>query len=108
MDEAVEEHLNNLANRCIASPHFAALSEEEKAKVKIKIQDHFSNIVFDKLVDNLTEEQVNEVKDMDPKDPEMIRKMQLFAAGIPGFIFTLLKKLNDEATRITQTGHVPS
>ena len=104
----MQDYLNNLVNKCLSSSYFSALSEDEKAKVGEKIQNHFSNIVFDNLIDNLTPEQVNEVKDMDLKDPQMIRKLQLFAAGIPGFIFTLQEKLNDEATRISQTGHVPS
>lgn len=108
MDKAITQFLDNLVNKCLSSPVFSSLPEDEKGKVKEKLKNHFYNITFDLLVDNLNEQQLNQVKDLDAESEEMADKLQLFATQIPGFIFTLEQKLKDEAAKISQTGHVPA
>ena len=108
MDKAIQDYLNNLVNKCVNSSHFSALGEDEKKQVGEKVQRHFNNIVIDALLDRLTQQQMDEIKNLDPNSKEMQEKLQTFAAGIPNFAQFLEQKLNDEATRITQTGHVPS
>ena len=108
MDKAIEQYLDNLANKCLSSPSFSALGEDEKQEVKQKIRNHFANLTIDSLLDKLTVDQFNEIENMDTKSKEFEEKIQLFAAKIPNFAFFLEQKLTDEATRISQTGHVPS
>lgn len=106
MDKIFEDFINNLVNECLQGAKFAYLAEKDKKEIGAKIRDHFYSVTIDTLVDQLSDEQVNQIKGLDPKAPEMEQKMAEFAASIPGFAFVLEDKLKAEMDKILQTGQI--
>ncbi|TSC87448.1 MAG: hypothetical protein G01um10147_625 [Microgenomates group bacterium Gr01-1014_7] len=106
MDNVFNDFLENLVNECLQGAKFAYLSEKDKKEIARKLRDHFYSVTIDTLVDQLSDEQINQIKGLDPKAPEMEQKMAEFAASIPGFAFVLEDKLKIEMDKILQTGQI--
>lgn len=106
MDKIFEDFIEKLVSECLQGARFAYLPEQEKKAIAAKVREHFYSVTIDTLVDQLSESQVNQIKGLDPKAPEMEQKMAEFAASIPGFAFVLEDKLKAEMDRILQTGQI--
>jgi|SRR3989344_6253340 len=100
MDKQIIDFINGLVEKCAANPALADKKEDLEA--------YFYRLMIETLIDNLTEDQVNQIKDMDLKSPEAQEKMMLFSAQIPGFIFILDEKLQTDAENIAKSGRIPS
>lgn len=100
MDKTITDFINSLVIKCMANPIFKDQKEN--------LEKYFYQVMIETLIDNLSQQQIDQVKDLDIKSPKMQQKLQLFAASIPGFIFILDEKLNSEASKISQTGQIPS
>lgn len=98
--------MENLVKECLQGAKFAYLAEKDKKEIAGKLRDHFYSVTIDTLIDQLSESQVNQIKGLDPKAPEMEQKMAEFAASIPGFAFVLEDKLKAEMDKILQTGQI--
>ncbi len=108
MDKDFEQFLENLVSECLESDKLAYLPEAEKKEIVSKLRDHFYSVTIDVLIDRLSDEQVAQVKGLDPKDPKMQDLMSQFAASIPGFAFVLEDKLKKEQDKILQTSQIPA
>lgn len=108
MDKIFEGFIENLVKECLQGANLAYLREKEKKEITSKVRDHFYSVTIDTLVDQLSDDQVREIKVLDPKSKEMEQKMAEFAASIPGFAFVLEDKLKAEMDKILQTGQIPS
>ena len=107
MEEKVEAYIEELIQGCLRSTHFSGLSEDEKKGTENKIRNYFQTVIFDTLIDSLTDEQIESIKDLDLKSPEAEEKLALLAASVPGFAFILDEKLKQAADNITQSGQIP-
>ena len=107
MDNIFESFIENLVSECLQSVKFSFLPEREKKEVAQKLRDHFYSMTIDTLIDQLSDEQVNQIKDLDSKS-KMEEKMAEFAASIPGFAFVLEDKLKAKMSQILQTGQIPA
>jgi hypothetical protein len=107
MEEQVIEHINKLIQSCVNSPKFASLTPEQKQQLEAQIEGYFQNLMFDTMIDNLSDEQVKELETLDLTSPEAEEKIALFSATIPNFIFILDEKLNEATEEIIQSGQVP-
>ena len=85
---------------------FAYLAEKDKKEIGAKVQDHFYSVTINTLIDQLSDEQVNKIKDLDFKTPEAQQKIAEISASIPGFAFVLEDKLKAEMDKILQTGQI--
>lgn len=108
MDKIFEDFIENLVNEALKGAKFSYLSNAEKKDVAQKLRDHFYNVTIEAFVDQLTDEQVAQVKDLDFKSPAAQQKIAEISASIPGFSFVLEDKLKAEMDRILQTGAVPA
>lgn len=108
MDKAFEDFIENLVNECLQGAKFAYLSDGEKKEITQKLRDHFYSLTIDTLIDQLSDDQISQIKALDPKDPKMQELMSQFAASIPGFAFVLEDKLKNEMDNVLQTGQIPS
>ncbi|MEK7617270.1 MAG: hypothetical protein AAB414_04390 [Patescibacteria group bacterium] len=100
--------LENLVSECLKSDKLAFLPDKEKKEIEGKIRNHFNDVTINTLVEQLTDEQVNQIKALDPKDPKVQELMAQFAAGIPGFAFVLEERLKKEMDSILQSGQIPA
>src|SRR4051812_3972049 len=107
MENVFENFIEKLITECLQGAKFAYLTPKEKDDLKIKLRNHFMNVTLDTLVDQMSDEQLVQVKDLDPNSPEMQQKMVEFAAIIPGFAIILDDKLKKEMDNILQTGQIP-
>lgn len=108
MDKIFEEFIEKLVSECLQGDKFSSLSEKEKIETAEKLRDYFYNVVIDSLLDQISEDQLAEIKDLDAKDPKMAEKLTQFAAALPGFGFYLEDKLKKEMDLILQNGQIPS
>lgn len=86
MDEKLQEYLNTLAKEVLASPSFANIPSEQKDYYLKKVLDELNNTIFDSLLDNLNNEQLNELKTLGLGSPEAQKRIEEFSEGIPDFV----------------------
>lgn len=108
MDQQIDQYIKGLVNDCLLASSFVNLDVDQKNQITEKIENYFSQEMINCLVDNLSEAQLLEIKDLAPESPEMERKMEQFAAEIPGFVFLLQERLEKEAEQIKQSGQIPA
>lgn len=107
MDQQIEEYIKGLITQCLNSPGFASLDVSQKNQIAEKLKDYFNEVVISVLIDNLSDAQVDEIKDLSFRSPSMIAKLEQFSGQIPGFLFLAQEKLESEATNINQTAKIP-
>lgn len=104
MDQAFEEFIEKLVSECLQSSKFAYLPPKEKKDMAEKLRNHFYNMTLNTLIDQLSSDQIVQIRALDPKDPKMEKLMSEFAACIPGFATVLEDKLTIEMDQILKTG----
>lgn len=108
MDKIFEDYLENLVNECLQGASFAYLPPREKKDIEDKLRDHFYNVTIATFIDQLSDDQAREIKDLDFKTPQAQQKIAETSASIPGFAFVLEDKLKQEMDNILKTGIIPA
>lgn len=106
MDNIFENFIENLVNECLRSAKFSYLNAKEKKELAAKLRDRFYQLTINSLIEQLSDEQINQIKGLDSKDKKMEEKLSEFAASIPGFAIVLEDKLKAEMDQILQTGQI--
>ena len=104
MDNVFDSFIENLVNECLQGAKFAYLPEREKRKTAENIRNHFYNITIGLFLDQISDEQIKEIKDLDFKTAEAQQKVAEISASIPGFAFVLEDKLKQETDKILANG----
>lgn len=107
MDNIFEDFIENLIKECLQGAKFVYLPANEKKELEAKLRDHFYSLTINTLIDQLSDEQVMEIKDLDFKTKEAQEKIAQISAAIPGFAFVLEDKLKQEMDQILQSGQIP-
>lgn len=107
MDKIFEEFIENLVNECLHTAKFAYLPEKERQEFAKKLRDYFYNITINSFIDQISDEQFTQIKDLDFKSKEAQEKMAQISASIPGFAFALEDKLKKEMDIILRDGKIP-
>lgn len=102
MDEKINAYLESLVTEALNSPMFSSLAEDQKASLAGKIRTRLNGVIIDMVVDNLTDEQFNAIKDFPPDSVEMEDKIEEYASGMPDLAQNLEEKLNQEISEIKQ------
>src|SRR5438045_786252 len=92
-DQAIE----NMTTECLASPALASLPENQKQEMAQKIREHFVNIILLTTLDNLTDEQFVQIKDLQPQDPVLGEKLSQFSSQMPFLAQAVQEKLDEDA-----------
>lgn len=100
MDKRLEEYMQSLVSQVLTSPNFVNLSEDQKQQYAAQIRDHFHNVIFDNLLNNLTSEQLNTLKNLGLSSPRAAVKIEEFSAEIPNFAAILENALQKEVESI--------
>ena len=108
MDSQIEKFLGEYAERALRGAGFASLTDEQRAETKSKLLDYFSDLIFDTLLQNLTDEQLKELQGFsDLGSEEAQQKIAAMSASIPGFIFILQDRFEKAAEEVGRTGKIP-
>lgn len=106
MDKIFEDFIENLVTEALQGAKFSYLSDAQKKEMAQKLREHFYNVTVEAFVDQLTDEQVSQVKGLDFKSEAAQQKIAEISASIPGFSFVLENELKSEMDRILQTGQI--
>ncbi len=107
LDQQIEQYLNNYVTQALSAQGFASQTEDAKKQTAEKIRSYLNSVVTDTLIDNLTDDQVNQLSGVDFDSEEGEAQVSLMAAQVPGFMFILEKKLQEVVGQIQQTGQIP-
>jgi hypothetical protein len=108
MDPQIEKFLNDYADKTLAGSGFIASAPKEKEELKPKLIEYFSDLIFDTLLHNLTDAQVDELQAIpDLASEEAQQKIAMMSASIPGFIFILEDHFDKASEEIGRTGRIP-
>ena len=108
MDSQVDQFLEEYVAKTLNGSGFSIYSPQEKEDFKTKLNDYFSDLIFTTMMDNLTEDQLAELgefSDLGSEDAQ--NKIALMSASIPGFIFLLKAKFQEQSEEIGRTGQIP-
>lgn len=100
MDKKLEQYMQSLVSQVLTSPNFVSLPEEQKQQYSTKIMDHFNNIIFDNMLNNLTSDQLNTLKNLGLSSPQALVKIEEFSSEIPNFASILENALQKEVENI--------
>ena len=100
MDEKFDAYIQTLVLEVLSSSSFANLTDEQKNTAIEKIQAYFSSVVFDTLIDNLTPEQLESIKDMSLESPEMEEKLEELGSQVPFLASKIEENLGKEAEKL--------
>ncbi len=107
MDNIFENFVENLIVECLKLDKVSYMSEQQKKEIAGKLRNHFYQLTIKTLIDQLSDDQISEIKDLGPEDPMLEQKFEKFAAEIPGFAVVLEDTLKKESDKILQTGQMP-
>lgn len=97
MDQKINAYLESLVSE--------TLKEQKNASAE-KISSRLYNVIFDTVIDRLSMEQLNEIKNLPMGSPQMINKIEEFAAFMPSLAQDLEAKLNQEVLNIKQNPQI--
>lgn len=102
MDQKITAYFESLVLEVLQIPEFVSLNDEQKEKLAEKLRDHFNNIIIDMILDKLTAQQLNRIKDIPADSPEMIERLEEFATTSPFLITDMEKRLTEEVSKIKE------
>lgn len=102
MDQQFIQTIDKLVQDCLSAPSLTALSVEQRQMIEKQIRNHLYTQALFVMVDNLTEDQFAQIKDLDPQNPEMETKIEQFTQTMPFLLEDIEKKLNEEVLKIKQ------
>lgn len=108
MNQQFIQTIDKLVQECLNAPLMTALSAEQRQVMEKQIRNHLYTQALFAMVDNLTEDQFAQIKDLDPQNPEMETKIEQFTQTMPFLLEDIEKKLNEEALKIKQNPQVLS
>lgn len=108
MEPQVDKFLTEIIDKTLAGPGFAIYSPQEKEDFKVKLNEYFSDLIFDTLLRNLNDDQMKELNEIsDLASEEAQNKIALMSASVPGFIFILQDRLEKASAEIGKTSRIP-
>lgn len=107
VNKNIEEYINSLMADCLQAPGIINLSQEQKNAFAEQVQDRFSQVTLEVLVNRLNSEQFSQIENFEPGSPEIIEKIQQLAAQVPGLADDIEKKLQEDVAYIKQNSKIP-
>lgn len=107
MEDKIQQHIAKIANECLASEHFASRSDEEKKTLRIDLENHLYQVMFDTLIDNLDDIQLAELQSVTESEGKASGVLIRFAAEVPDFLSLAEQAIIKEAEAAKQTGVIP-
>lgn len=105
----IDEYLESLVAECLQAPDVVVLPQEQEQKDAFaeQVRDHLSQASLEVLVEKLTEEQFSQIENLTPGSPEMVEKIQLLAAQVPGLADALEERFKKDVDYIKQNSRIP-
>lgn len=107
INQNIDEYLEGLVNECLQSPGIINLTPEQKQAIAGQIQNHFTQVVMEVLVDKMDESQFSQIENLEPGSQEMVDKIQVLAAQVPGLTDAMEAKLRQDVEYIKQYSKLP-
>ena len=102
-----DQYIENTTQQCLTSPMISSLPEDQKSAMAQKIKEHFVNIILLTTLDNLTDDQFVQIKDLQPTDPVLGEKLEEFSSQMPFLAQAIQDKIDADAVYIGQNGQLP-
>lgn len=96
MDQQIQAYLESLVSEVLQSHALVNYTSQQKNEYAQKLRDHFNNVIFDIVLDQMTPEQLNSIKDIPMESPEFAQKIEEISAQIPSLSQVLEKRLAQE------------
>jgi len=108
MEDKIQQHIAKIADECLAADSFASRSEEEKKTLRVELENHLYQVMFDTLIDNLDDIQLAELQSVTESEEKASDALIRFAAEVPNFLSLAEEAIKKEAEAVKQTGTIPS
>lgn len=108
VNENIEEYINGLVAECLQAPGLSSLPLDQKEEFSKQLEEYFYQTAFEVTVEKMTGEQFSQIENLEPGSPEMIEKVQVLAAQVPGLADDLEKKLQEDVAYIKQNSNIPA
>lgn len=108
VNQNIEEYINSLVADCLQAPGIVNLPQEQKDAFAKQIQDHFSQVTLEVLVNRLSSEQFSQIENLEPGSAEMVEKIQQLSAQVPGLADDIERKLQENVAYIKQNSKIPA
>jgi len=106
MDQKINDFIENKVAEILASAMYVNLPENQKSALAPKIRSYLNSVITDTMIDGMTTEQLNAVKDLPADSQEMEDKIEEFATTMPFLAQDIEEKLDQAVSDIKQKPQV--
>ncbi len=100
MDKKIDIYIETRVLEVLSLPSFSQMPQEQKTTIAEKLRDLFNTVILDTLIDSLSAEQLDQIKDISPESPQMEDKIEEFASQIPFLITKFENALNVKVAEV--------
>lgn len=100
MDKKIDIYIEARVLEVLSLPSFSQMPQEQKTTIAEKLRDLFNTVILDTLIDSLSAEQLDQIKDISPESPQMEDKIEEFASQIPFLITKFENALNVKVAEV--------
>ncbi|MBI2195538.1 MAG: hypothetical protein HYU48_00625 [Candidatus Levybacteria bacterium] len=100
MDKRINSYIEARVLEVLQIPNFSELPQEQKSTIAEKLRDLFNTAILDALIDSLTPDQLDQIKDIPADSPQMEDKIEEFASQIPLFITKIEEVMNAKVLEV--------
>lgn len=108
MDKQIEAYIETLIQEVLQSPAFINLTDQQKIEANEKLRDYINTVIFDTVIDKLSPEQLNAIKDVPLDSSQMEEKLEEYSAQIPSLSTQLEQNLRQKIDEVKQNPAVLS
>lgn len=103
-DQQINKYINGLITQYFTdNPHLSGLAAEQKSSIETTLRGILYKSAVEELINRLNEDQINQVADLDFTSPEMLAKLEQFAATMPDFLSALETRFQQELANFHPT-----
>lgn len=103
----IDEYLKSLVAECLQAPGVVNLPQDQKNAFAEQVRDYLSQASLEVLVDKLSGEQFSQIENLEPGSQEMVEKIQVLAAQVPGLVEVLEARFKKDVDYIKQNSKIP-
>lgn len=95
----IESYIESLVLKVLQTQSMGNLDEGQRGEYTQKLRDHFNEVIFETLLNNLSPEQLNTLKNLGLGSIQAQNKIEEYSSLIPSFSTKLENALNQEVEK---------
>lgn len=107
MDDQINQAVEKIINQWVNSVGSEVIVPQGKVELTNRIRNHIYTRILFIIIDNLTEDQLQQIQGLKPDNPKLQEKIEEFAQNMPFALFEIEEQLNQDLAYFKQNNKFP-